>query len=157
MASDWVDITLEADRWSAFDGELSCVGFDFTGATFAMQVRVTEDAGGDPLIDLGTTGTSTDEGVYLAYAGIDTIANHIAAGRLDEVPEGYESTDSEYLSSVTIHIDETTMESLFFPEEVSDGERGDDLNLAWGLHVTTGGVKKRRASGLFVVAAGAME
>lgn len=141
---------IAADRWVACIRTMTFVGYDFTDAVFAMQVRLTGDAGGSPLIDLATVTTSSAEGVRLIYGGTDTIANHITAGRLSGVPSGYESTDSVALSHVGIRINETTMEGLPFPSE-----RGDNAELAWDMHITpSGGIKDKWIGGKFTVRAG---
>lgn len=141
---------IAADRWVACIRTLTFVGLDFTDAVFAMQVRLTGDASGSPLVDLATVTTSSAEGVRLIYAGTDTIANHIAAGRLDDVPSGYASGDSIALSQVGIRINETTIEALPFPEE-----RGDDIDLAWDMLITpSGGIKDKYIGGKFTVRAG---
>lgn len=142
-----------ADRWVACIRSFSFIGVDFTDAVFAAQVRLTGDAIGSPLVDLATVGSGASEGVYLTYGGTDTIANHIAAGRLYEVPDGYQSTDSVALSVVGLRINETTMEGLPFP-----GERGDDAELVWDMHITpSGGIKDKWIGGDFIVRAGATQ
>lgn len=139
-----------ADRWVACIRTLTFLGLDFTGADFAMQVRSVADATGSPLVDLTTVTTSSAEGVRLIYAGTDTVANHITAGRLTAVPDGYVSTDSVALSQVGIRINETTMEALPFPEE-----RGEDSALAWDMLITpSGGIKDKYIGGKFTVRAG---
>lgn len=144
---------LAADRWVACVRSFSFVGVDFTAATFAAQVRLTGDATGSPLIDLLTVANGNSQGLWLAYAGTDTIANHIAAGRLDDVPGGYGSGDSVALSVVGLRINETTMEGLPFP-----AERGDDAAFAWDLHVTaSGALKDKWLGGTFTVRAGATQ
>lgn len=143
-------IDIHADRWVACIRELAFVGYDFTGATFASQVRAKPDAGGAPLVNLGTVTLTTAEGVLLLYAGEDTVANHIAAGRLDETPSGYADADTIYLSNVRIRINETTMEALTAPDDV-----GDDITLAWDMHITPAGeLKDKYAGGDFIVRAG---
>lgn len=143
-------IDINADRWVACIRELAFVDYDFTGATFAAQVRATKDATGSALVDLGTVTSSASEGVRLIYGGTDTIANHITAGRLAEVPTGYASSDSVALSSVGIRINETTMEAMPEPDDL-----GDDYVAAWDIHITpSGGIKEKYAGGNFTVRAG---
>lgn len=145
-------IDLHTDRWVACIRELAFVGFDFTSATFAAQVRTVPDAAGSPLVNLGTVGSLASEGVMLLYGGSATIADHIAAGRIDEVPTGYVSTDVVLLSSVRIRINETTMEALTLPND----EDGPDTPLVWDLHITpSGGIKDKYAGGKFIVRGGA--
>lgn len=143
-------IDLSADRWVACIRTLAFVGFNFTGGTFAAEVRLTPDATGSALVSLTTQTSAAVEGVRLIYGGTDTIANHIAAGRLSEVPSGYTSASSVALSQLGIRINETTMEGLPFP-----AERGDDNTLYWDLHITpSGGIKDKYAGGAFIVRAG---
>lgn len=143
-------LPIVADRWTAFTKTLSFIGIDWTDAVFAAQVRTEPDVSGPPLVDLATVGTSAAEGVHLIYAGSDTIDAHVAAGRLDDVPEGFAGTDAALLSQVGIRINEATMEGLPFP-----AERGDDLQLAWDLHITpAGGLKEKWLEGRFTVHAG---
>lgn len=139
-----------ADRWVACIRSFAFLNFDFTGATFVGQVRLTPDATGSPLVDLATVTLSTAEGIRLIYAGTDTVAAHIAAGRLTAVPSGYASGDNLLLSQLGLRINETTMEGLPFP-----AERGDDAVLAWDMHITpSGGTKDKYIGGVFTVRAG---
>lgn len=142
-----------ADRWVACIRAFAFAGVDFTGATFAAQVRLLPDAGGSPLVNLATVGSGASEGLYLAYAGTATVATHIAAGRLTEAQAdaaGYASGDSLLLSSVGLRINETTMEGLPFPAEV-----GDDALLYWDMHITpSGGIKDKYLGGTFTVRSG---
>lgn len=142
-----------ADRWVACIRTFSFLGLNFTGAVFAMHVRLNPDAPGTPLVALATVATASVEGVRLIYGGTDTVANHIAAGRLDNVPQGYVSGDSLILSSVGVRINETTMETLPFPSE-----RGDDAGLVWDMHITpAGSIKDKYIGGKFTVRAGATQ
>lgn len=147
-------IDLHADRWVACIRELAFVGFDFTDATFAAQVRINWDVAGSPLASLGTTTSSSAEGVKLMYAGSATLDAHIAAGRLDAVPSNYAGTDVVLLSSVRLRINETTMEGL----PVNNDEDGAPMVLVWDLHITpSGGVKDKYAGGKFIVRGGATQ
>lgn len=151
-------VDILADRWVACIRYLSFIEIDFTGADFATHVRQVADAGGSPLVTLATTTNSSAEGIKLFYAGTDTIANHITAGRLDEVPDDYTSASSVALSWVRIRINETTMEALPFPDQIGQGDRGDSVNLAWDMHITpSGGTKDKYVGGAFTVRAGATE
>lgn len=141
---------LAGDRWTALVELIPFIGWDFTGAVFAAQVRLTPDATGAALVDLATVGSASAEGLRLVYAGTATIAAHIAAGRLQSIPPGYQSSDSVLLSLVGIRINETTMEGLPFP-----AERGDDPVLAWDIHITpSAGIKQKYLGGSFTVRAG---
>lgn len=142
-----------ADRYVPFKRTLAFLGYDFTGATFKMQVRDRKD-GGAVRADLSTVTLASAEGVRLIYGGSDTVANHITAGRLKAVPNGYTSASTVILSQVGIRINETTMEAMPFGGEIG-GEIGDDLELYWDLHVTpSGGDKDLYAAGTFTLRAG---
>lgn len=146
-------IPINADRWVACIRKIAFVDRNFTGAAFAAQVRTTGDATGSPLVNLGTVGGMGSEGVWLDYGGTDTVQNHIAAGRLPEVPPGLTLTTSVAVSVVGIRINETTMEGLPFPDE-----RGDTWEGVWDLHITpSGGIKDKYAGGKFFARAGATE
>lgn len=144
------NLPLYGDRWTPLACTIEFIGFDFTDATFSMQVRLAGDTPGTALISLGTVSSVGAEGVRLIYGGTDTVANHIAAGRLDEVPSGLTSESSLAMSTVGILISESTMEGM------PDGDQpGDDVVLAWDIHITPlGGVKERWLFGDFTVRAG---
>jgi len=143
---------IEADRWVACIRTFSFVGQDFTGATFFSQVRLEADAPGSPLVNL-TNAAAGAEGLRLIGAYTSTIADHIAAGRLTEVPPGYKLTDTVIISQVGMRINETSMEGLPFP-----GERGENATLAWDLQITpSGGIKDKYLGGDFIVRAGATQ
>lgn len=133
---------LDADRWTPFVRRFTFVDRNFTGATFAAAVRMVLDAPGAPQVDLGSVASSASQGVWLDYAGTDTVQNHIAAGRLREVPPGLEMATPVAVSVVGIRINETTMEGLPFP-----AERGDVFEFFWDLHVTPAGSLKYKAIG----------
>lgn len=142
-----------ADRWVACIRTFAFLGLDFTGATFVSHIRLNPDASGSPLVNLATVGSIASEGLCLLYGGTDTIANHIAAGRLQEVPDGYVSGDSLAMSQIGMRINETTMEGLPWGTE-----RGDDAALVWDMHITpSGGIKDKYIGGTFTVRAGATE
>lgn len=144
---DWA-----ADRYVPFIRTMAFVDFDFTGATFAMQVRDRKD-GGAVRADLATVTTASAEGVRLIYGGTDTVANHIAAGRLTQEQadaRGYTSGQSLEMSQVGIRINETTMEAMPFAAEI-----GDDRTEYWDIQITPlGGTKDVYARGKFIVRAG---
>jgi hypothetical protein len=105
-------LDIGADRWVACIRTIPLVNADLTDAVFKMQVRAVPDVGGDPLVDLDTVTTSSAEGVRLIDVTTGTIAAHITAGRLGEVPKGinpstgvpYATTDSVTLSRIGIRI-----------------------------------------------------
>lgn len=120
---------LKANRWEPFVHTIDFEGVDWTGATFLMQVRATRDAGGAALVDLATVGSVGTEGV--AIIGVTT-------------------TDGVPTTSISIRVNEATMEGL--PEP---GALGDDIDLYWDMQVTpSGGTKQRALEGKFTVKAG---
>jgi hypothetical protein len=120
---------LVANRWEPFVHTIDFEGFNFTGATFIMQVRLMRDAPGSPLVDLGTVGGVGTEGITLT--GVATV-------------------NGASVSSVSIRINEATVEGL-----PAAGEIGDDLDLFYDLQITpAGGVKYRALEGAFTVHAG---
>lgn len=145
-------LPLHGDRWTPFVRTLQFEGVDFTGATFAMQVRDRKD-GGELRADLATVATASAQGVRIIYGGTDTVANHIAAGRIEEAPEGMAGTDSLTLSLVGVRINETTMEAMTPATEI-----GDDAEAYWDLHITpSGGLKDLYLYGPFYIRAGVTE
>lgn len=143
-------LPLGADRWTPFVATFRFVGVDLTGAVLASQVRLYKDAPGDPLVDLAQVTTAAAEGVRIIYAGSDTVANHIAAGRLTAAPTGYVDADTLALSLIGMRINETTMEGL-----PPGGRAGSDVELVWDLHITpSGGLKGKWLYGPFTVRAG---
>lgn len=144
---DW-----KADRYVPFIESIVFIDEDFTGASFAMQVRDRRD-GGARRADLSTVTSAAAEGVRLIYAGTDTLANHVTAERLsqedaDSLP--YASTDNVLLSELGLRINETTMEAMPFATEI-----GDDKKLFYDIQITpSGGVKEVYARGVFTVRAG---
>ncbi len=147
---------LSGGRWVPFIETWAFQEVDLSAASFAMHIRLTPDAPGDPLVGLGLVGvTPSEQGIAVLYAGTATIAAHLAAGRMlpDEVPEGAVDSDNLLLSQLRVRINETVMEALPFP-----GERGDDNVLAWDLHVTVpGSLKQVWAAGPFSVIAGSTQ
>jgi hypothetical protein len=141
-----------ADRWVACIRTFSFVGQDFTGAAFASHIRLAPDAAGAPLITLANAAANA-EGLSLLGVFTSSIQAHINAGRLSEVPPGYEASDVVPLSQVVMRINETSMEGLPWP-----AERGSDATFAWDLHVTpTGLAKDKWIGGAFVCRAGATQ
>lgn len=149
-------LPLAGDRYTPFVRELPIYGYDFTGGAFAMQVRLTPDTAGSPLIDLATVTDVSAEGVRLAYGGTDTVANHIAAGRIteDEIPTGLTTADNLTMSLLGIRIHEATMEAVGTTVFVGL-EPGTDADLAWDIHITPlSGDKEKFAYGAFTIRAG---
>lgn len=148
-------VDLAGDRYVPFIETIPVLEEDFTGATFKMQVRDRKD-GGALRADLATVGSMASEGVTLVYAGTDTVANHIAAGRIDQEDAdtlALVGTDSLVMSVVGIRVNETTMEGMPEPEEL-----GDDLPLVYDMHITpSGGTKDLWFGGEFLVRAGSTQ
>lgn len=139
-----------ADRWVAFVRTFSFVGIDLSSATFGFQIRLIPDATGSPLVDLPTATAPGVEGVRVAYAGTDTVANHIAGERLDSIPAGLSSTSSILLSQITIRIEATKIRALPYP-----AERGSDVNFHYDLLITAPGKDRDKyLGGVFTVRAG---
>lgn len=142
-------IDIYADRWVACVRELPVIDADLTNAAFALQVRLTGDQSGTALISLTTVNVDT-QGVRLISVTKDTIANHISAGRLASVPDGYSLADSATVSLLGIRINAGVISALPLPAEL-----GDDMTLAWDILITpSGGDKDKYAGGKFVVRAG---
>lgn len=143
-------LPIGADRHTACFRTLEFLATDLTGATFALHVRAQKEAGGAALIDLANTASTSADGVRIIYGGTDTVANHIAAGRLAVVPDGYTSASSLALSLIAIQVTEVTIEAVAAPSPAES-----DLTLAWDIHVTpSGGIKERWLYGPFVIRAG---
>lgn len=119
---------LEAARWAPFKHQVTFEGLDFTGATFAMQVRDRKD-GGVLRANLSTTATAGAEGIrFVSYSGDDT--------------------------QIEIVIAEVTMEAMATVE--STGTIGDDGRAWYDLHITpSGGTKFVAMAGMFKIKAGA--
>ncbi len=152
MPSTPARVDFVAARRVAFIRTLAFLNYDFTAATFALQVRDRWD-GGALRADLVTTVSASAEGVRLIYAGTTTITAHIAAGRLSEVPAGYVTGDNLLLSQVGVRINETTMEAWPYAPEI-----GDDRDFYFDLHITpSGGVKDVYARGIITATGWATE
>jgi hypothetical protein len=145
-------LSLNGDRWTPFVRTLQFEGVDFTDAVFKLQVRDRKD-GGAIRADLATVATGAAEGVRLIYGGTDTVANHISAGRIDEVPDGMTTSTTLPLSLVGIRINESTMEGMTPAQEI-----GGDAQAWWDLHVTpSGALKELYLFGPFTIRAGVTE
>lgn len=145
-------LDLRADRHVRFAETLAFVDHDFSDATFAMQVREQKD-GGELLVDLSTVTDAAAEGVRLIAASSATLADHIAAGRIDEVPTGYDATETVVISEVGIRIAEASMAALPYPPV-----RGGEQVLVWDMVVATApGEEDVIAGGKFIIRAGVTE
>lgn len=157
MADDVATVDFTVDRQVWCIRTLVFFGLDFTGGDFVMQVRTEKDTTGSPLVSL-TTVTSFVQGVRLLYAGTATITAHIAAGRLEEVPDAinpttgvsYVAGDSVLISQIAIYINYTTLQGLPY-----DAERGGDPVFYYDLHAFTGSmIRDVLMRGKFIVRAG---
>lgn len=147
-------LALAANRWTPFVHTIAFLGYDLTGADFAMQIRDYRD-GGAERADLATVGGVGIEGITLVYAGTATVAVHIAAGRLEAIPDGYAEDDDLTLTLLSIRLNEPTVEGMPFAGVDGEGEVGEDLDLYWDLLITpAGGVKFRALEGVFTIKAG---
>ncbi|MDF1506370.1 hypothetical protein PYV61_25675, partial [Roseisolibacter sp. H3M3-2] len=97
-------LALSADRWTPFVQTLVFIGADLSGVGAKLQVRLVADTPGAPLIGLELVGAANVQGLRLLYAGTDTIANHMAAGRLSEALPGSAPSDPLALSQLQIRI-----------------------------------------------------
>jgi hypothetical protein len=159
-----VDIT--ADRRVWYKDDFVFLGQDFTTWTFKLQVRATKDTAGTPLVNLGLVGsTPVVEGVVIWYAGTDTAANHINAGRLTAAIYSminpvtglpYTASSSIILSQLRILINDTHMAAMPPASTISlAGETGDDLTLYYDLIGTpSGGQSTALMGGKFIVRSG---
>lgn len=120
---------LVANRWEPFIHTIDFEGVDWTGATIVMQVRAVKDTSGTPLADLVTVGSVGTEGVTIT---------------------GVTTTDDVPTTSISIRINEATMEAIAIPEVI-----GEDYLLWWDMQVTPSGENKIRIlEGKFTVKAG---
>lgn len=107
---------------------LDFVGYDFTGGTFALQVRLRRGASGDPLLSLtnqtaGTQGLSVTTSVT---GGVTT-------------------------SHLQIQIDEATIDALL-PASSNGQKAGTDVELYYDLIMTGAGLGKLRwVEGTFTI------
>lgn len=108
------DLPLTGNRWTPFVQGIAITGVDLTGATFRAQLRLEPGATGDPLVDLQNA-TVGSEGVSVQVSTVDAVTT----------------------STVTLRINETTMEGL--PEP---GVPGENVDLWWDIHVTRSGYSK---------------
>lgn len=141
-------VPLVADRWTPFSHTIEYQGEDLTGANFGMHVRLTYDAPGSPLAAI-----SLGSGITLDYAGTTTVASHIAAERISEVPEGMTASDTLPLSIISLYFAEGPISAMPFP-----AERGNDAVLYYDIIVTpAGGDRKVMFRGTFTIRAGATQ
>ena len=122
---------LRAYRWAPMVELFPFEGLDMTGATFAMEVRLSPDAPGDALVSLGNA-VSNAQGISL-----------------DVEWDGVLPT-----SIVQVRINETTLEGLL-PFPANGTEPGEEVRLAYDLHITMPDFGKRRwVEGVFIIVPG---
>ena len=141
-------VPLVADRWTPFVHRIEYQGENLTGAAMSAHVRLTPDAPGTPALSF-----ANGAGAILVYGGTASVADHLAAGRISEVPEGMATTDLLPLSIIQLEATEAGMEAMPFP-----ADRGDDALFYWDMHITpAGGTKQVYFRGTFTVRAGATQ
>lgn len=122
-------LALRANRWTPFVYSIDIEGLDLTGATLAMQVRERKDGG------------NIEASLSAAAAGSQGLSLTV------------DTTGTDPVTTITIQIDETTMESMSAATEA-----GDDAVFYWDMHVTpTGGIKQVYFAGTFTVVAGSTQ
>jgi hypothetical protein len=151
--SDPAVIDIIADRRVPFNAAYAFLDVNWTGATFAMQVRAVKDTATTAIFTsiLGT--------VTIPFAGTAAVSAHIAAGRLSSeiydlvnpaTGAKYQSTDSVLLTQLGISIAAATLSSFPLAEEV-----GDDWQGWYDLIVEpSGGTNQLIMGGKFTVRAG---
>lgn len=153
-------LDLVIDRWTSFVRTFAFVGYDFTSAAYKMQIRQVKDV--NPALITLTTQTTDIEGVRTAYAGTDTLANHLAAGRLDgsdisallglqnpATGSNFMLSDSILLSLVGIRINKATIAAAI------PINGGLDYPAYYDLHITpSGGDETNFVGGVATIAAG---
>lgn len=111
------NIDIVADRRVPYFEQYAFIGVNWAGSTWSGQLRSVKDSTGAPLIDF-------TPGVILDYAGTDTVANHIAAGRLTADIFGlinpatganYVNADSVLLSWLRVSLDVPSIADVPIP------------------------------------------
>lgn len=136
--SNAVRYDMVADRNSYFEDYVARVGVNWSAATFKMQVRTVADTSGPAILDL-TLGA----GLALAYAGTDTVANHIASHNMPIDIYGhtnpatgamYAPSDSVAFSRLAIIVNATGMNWPLY-----SAERGDDFVAVYDIFLDPDG------------------
>lgn len=118
---------LRVYRNTPFVQVITVANYDFSAATFAAQVRAYRDAAGSALITLGNA-TAGSQGISCTY--------------------------SAPTSTITLQIDEATIDALL-PYPANGVKQGADVVLYWDFHVTGGGlIKTRLLQGTFTIEPG---
>lgn len=118
-------------RNTPFVDDIRFVGPNFTGGTFALQVRLLPGTAGSALIGLTnqTAGTQGLSVVVTTEAGVS-------------------------VSTLKIQIDEATIDTLL-PASSNGQKAGTDVSLFYDLIITGGGLPKTRwLEGRFIIAEG---
>lgn len=124
-------LNLTAYRNVPFLEAIRFVGFDFTGGTFALQVRLLPGTAGSALIGL-TNQTAGTQGLSVVVT----------------------EESSVDVSTLTIQIDEATIDALL-PASTNGQKAGTDVVLYYDLIITaTGLTKSRWLEGTFTIAEG---
>jgi len=124
-------LNITAYRNVPFKEAIRFVGLDFSGGTFALQVRLRPGTAGDALISL-TNQTAGTQGLSVAVTEED-------------------GTD---VSTLTIQIDEATIDALL-PAASNGQKAGTDVALFYDLIITATGLPKSRwLEGSFTIAEG---
>lgn len=133
------NLPLVANRWEPFVYVIRFEGQSLTGADLIAQVRLTRDAAGAAMVDLATVGSVATEGITIVSVANEDIDFGGDIGVVN-VP----------VSTISIRINEATMEALPEPQEL-----GEDEPLFWDMQITpSGGDKYRALEGTFTVKAG---
>lgn len=121
-------LPIRAQRWTPFIYLIDFIGYNFVSASFGMHVRLRPDAPGSALITL---------------AGAASPAEGISATVV--------TTGGVPTSTVEIRIAEATLEGVL----LNAGRAGEDVVLAYDLHITGGGLPKTRwVQGSFTIEPG---
>jgi hypothetical protein len=118
-------------RNTPFVDDIRFVGLDFTGATFALQVRLLPGTAGSALIGLTNQAAGSQ--------GLSVVVTTEAAVSV---------------STLKIQIDEATIDTLL-PASSNGQKAGTDVSLFYDLIITGGGLPKTRwLEGRFIIAEG---
>lgn len=118
-------------RWAPYTRLIDFEGYDFSAATFAMEVRLYRDAPGAPLLALGNAAANAQ--------GISCTVTTTAG-----VPT----------SHVLFRINKATLTGIL----LNAGRPGEDVRLVQDLHITGGGLPETRfTEGDFTILAGVVQ
>lgn len=113
-------LNLRVQRNAPWLMTMAIEGYDFTGGTFAMQVRAYRGAAGSALIGL-TNQTAGTQGISVAVV----------------------TTGGVPTSTLTFQIDEATIDALL-PASTNGQKAGTDVELFHDIVLTGGGLGKSR-------------